>query len=96
MTNADQRWPKDAVSREEFGRRADEVYDRYVKPTVTPADEGKFVALDVDTGAYEIDDDELSAIDRLEDRQPRAAVWLTRVGSRYAHRLGWRGTFSIP
>jgi len=83
------------VSREEFGRRADEVYGRYVKPTVTLADEGKFVALDVDTGAYEIDDDELSAIDRLEDRQPRAAVWLTRVGSRYALRLGWRGTFSI-
>lgn len=91
MTDASRRWPTDAASLEEFGRRADAVYDKYVKPNVTAAQEGKFVALDVDTGAYEIDDDELTAMDRLEARQPGAAVWLTRVGSRYAHRLGVAG-----
>ena len=88
MTNAYQPLPDDAASREEFGRRADAVYDRCVKPNVTPADEGKFVAIDVDTGLYEVDDDELVALDRLQVRRPDASVWLARVGSRYAHRLG--------
>lgn len=80
----------DDGSREEFARRAGAAYDTHVKPNVRAADEGKFVALDVDTGAYEIDGDELSAMNRLEQHHPQAAVWLTRVGSRYAYRLGRR------
>lgn len=88
MTKADQRGPKEAAKLEGFGRRADAVYDKYVKPQVSPADEGKFVALDVDTGKYQIDADELAAEDRLLEQLPGASVWLTRVGSRAAHRLG--------
>lgn len=84
----------DAGNREEFGRRADAAYDEYVKPNVTPADEGKFVAIDVDTGIYEIDSDELTAAHRLRARRPGASIWFTRVGSRYAHRFGWRGAFN--
>jgi len=88
MAKADRRWPEDAKSLEEFGHRADAVYDKYVKSSVSSADAGKFVALDVETGEYEIDADELVAEDRLLELHPGAEVWLTRVGSRTAHRLG--------
>jgi len=81
----------DDSARLDLARRADAVYEKCVKPNVTPADEGKFVAIDVDSGAYEFGDDELTVIDRLEERHPRASMWLTRVGSRYAYRLGWGG-----
>ena len=73
---------------DDFARRGDALYERAVKPNVTVADEGKFVAVDVDSGSYEVDVDELAAVDRLLARRPDAALWLTRVGSRYAHRFG--------
>jgi hypothetical protein len=82
---------RDENGREEFARRADVAYETYVRPNLTPADTGRFVALDVDSGLYEIDDDDLAAIHRLRDRKPDAAGWLVRVGSRYVDRLGWSG-----
>ncbi len=76
--------------REEFARRGDAIYDTDVRPKLKPEDEGKFVAIDIETSAYEIDGDELIASDRLRSRYPEAQVWLRRVGSRYARRFGPR------
>jgi hypothetical protein len=73
---------------EEFARRGDEIYERDIRPHVEAGDEGKFVIIDIDSGAYEIDTDELVASDRLLARHPDAQAWLTRVGSRYARRFG--------
>jgi hypothetical protein len=75
-------------SKEEFAKRGDAIYDRDVRPTVKKTDHGKFVAIDIESGAYEIDRDEMAACDRLEARVPDAQVWLTRVGLGYAHRFG--------
>lgn len=74
-------------SKAEFARRGDEIYDRDVSPQVQPADEGKFVVIDIETGAFEIDRDELAASDRLLARRLDAQVWTRRVGSRYARRF---------
>ena len=57
--------PKSRYSKEEFARRSDGIYDRDIRPRVGPNDEGKFVVIDIETGAYEIDHDELAASDRL-------------------------------
>jgi hypothetical protein len=75
-------------SKEEFARRGNEVYDRAVRPQVKVEDEGKFVAVDIETGAYEMDADELTACDRLNARVPKAQIWLVRIGSPYVHRFG--------
>jgi len=75
-------------SKEEFARRGDEIYERKIRPQVTPNDEGKFVLIDIETGDYEIDEDEVTAHDRLVSRRPDAQVWVTQVGSRYARRFG--------
>lgn len=77
-------------SKEEFARRGDEIYDRDIKPHVTQEDKGKFVLIDIETGDYEMDWNELVAHDRLVLRHPDAQVWFTRVGSRYARRFGPR------
>ena len=50
----------------------------------------EFAAIDIETGAYEIDASELRASDRLEARVPDAQVWIRRIGSRYARRFGPR------
>jgi hypothetical protein len=75
-------------SKEEFARRGDEIYDRDILPKLNPADNGKIVAIDIETGDYEIDRAELSASDRLSSRHPDAQIWLRRVGSRYLYRFG--------
>ena len=79
--------PRPRYSKEEFARRGDEIYDRDISPHIGFDDEGKFVVIDIETGAYEIDQDELAASDRLLARRLDAQMWTRRVGSRYARRL---------
>jgi hypothetical protein len=79
---------KPSYSPDEIARLGDLVYDREVAPHAAPEDAASFVAIDVDSGAYEIAPDELSAIDRLRARKPDAQVWLRRVGAPYTHRFG--------
>lgn len=81
---------KRRYSKEEFARRGDAIYESAVCPNLTPDDAGKFVAIDIDTGEYEIDADELTAGDSLRARLPDAQIWMVRVGSRYVHRFGGR------
>jgi len=77
-------------SKEEFARRGDAMYDRDVAPAVEERHVGEFVAIDIETGAYEVDASELRASDRLRARVPGAQIWLRRVGSRYTRRFGPR------
>jgi hypothetical protein len=76
--------------RDEVARIGDETYERKVLPNLCPEDEGKFALIDVQTGDYEVDRDEIAASDRLLARHPDAQVWTRQVGSRYARRFGPR------
>jgi hypothetical protein len=75
-------------SQEEFARRGDEIYEREVAPRVGPDDKGKFVVIDIETGDFEVDRDELAAADRVRDRNPDAQLWFRKVGFSYAYRFG--------
>jgi hypothetical protein len=77
-------------SEEEFARRGDEIYDRDILPKLKPADKG-IVAIDIETGEYEIAPDELTASNRLLTRRPEAQVWIRRIGSPYLYRFGHHG-----
>jgi hypothetical protein len=72
----------------ELARRGDAIYERRVRAEVTSQDDGKFVAIDVDSGDFDIDVEELAACDRLRSRAPDAQVWLMRIGTPYVHRFG--------
>jgi hypothetical protein len=78
-------------SKEEFARRGDEIYNRHITPLLERSDNGRFVAIDIETGEYEVDSDEMAASDRLMGRVPNAQIWLRRVGTEHARRFGWRG-----
>jgi hypothetical protein len=81
---------KRQYSKAEFARRGDTAYESAVRPHLKPEDVGRFVALDIETNEFEMDDDELKASDRLRARLPEAQIWMVRVGSRYVHRFGGR------
>ncbi len=74
-------------SPEEVARLGAEVFDRRVQPVLGDEDDGKFVAIDVGTGDYELDEDDYAAVMRLRDRRPSADVWLGRVGQPAAYRM---------
>jgi hypothetical protein len=75
-------------SEEEFARRGDALYENVVRPQLKKKDKGKFVAIDIETGSYVVDGNQLRALDRLHARVPGAQPWLVRVGSPYVHRFG--------
>jgi hypothetical protein len=81
---------KPRYSKEEFAQLGDSRYENDVLPRMEPGDEGKFVAIDIETGEYEIDPNDLMALDRLFARLPGAQPWLRRIGSPHARRIGPR------
>jgi hypothetical protein len=72
---------------EEFARWGQELYRSTVVPVLTAGDHGRFVAIDIDTGEYEIDDSEREASFRLRARLPMSQTWMERVGHRGAHKI---------
>ena len=79
-------------SKEEFARRGDAIVESRVRPHLTAADEDKFVAIDVETGEFELDKNEMKAANRLRQRVPDAQIWLVHVTLGYLHRFGGHGT----
>lgn len=75
-------------SKEEIANRGDALYETAILPRLLPEDDGRLVAIDIDSGAYVVDEDELEAFQRLRKQHPDAQIWLKRVGSRHVHRFG--------
>lgn len=84
------------VGREEVARRGDEIYDKSISPFLRAEDAGRYAVIDISTGEYEIDGNEMAASDRLLARRPNAEVWLRQIGSRYARRFGKRPGAAAP
>ena len=77
-------------TREEIVRLGTEMLRVIVEPRLGVGDVGRFVCIDVETGAYEVADDDLTAVDRLAARVPGAETYLGRVGGAATFRTGLR------
>lgn len=77
-------------SKEEFARRGDEIYESQVRAQVEEGNHGKIVAIDLETGGFEVDASEIAACDRLEASHPGAQIWMVRIGYRHVRRFGGR------
>jgi hypothetical protein len=77
-------------SKEEFARRGDEIYESQVRQQVEERNHGKIVAIDIETGAFELADDTMTATRQLYERVPDAQPWVIRIGYRAVHRFGAR------
>jgi transcriptional antiterminator Rof (Rho-off) len=75
-------------SGEELARRAHDLYDQKIREEVEPGHNGEFLVIDVETGDYEVDADEMTALDRAHARHPSPSLFLMRVGYPTAHRIG--------
>ena len=89
-----QRQPR--YSKEEFTRRGDEIYESQVRTQVEEGNHGKIVAIDIETGAFEVADDLLTASKHLSSRVPDTQTWFIRIGHSAVDRFGARSLRSKP
>jgi hypothetical protein len=77
-------------SKEEFARRGNEIYESQVRSQVEEGNHGKIVAIDIETGAFEVGNDSLTVAKQLLKRYPEAQIFGIRIGHRAVHRFGFR------
>lgn len=75
-------------SKEEFARRGNEIYESQVRPQVEQGNQGRIVAINIETGTFEVADTSMVAVDRLYEREPDAQPWVIRIGHRAVFRFG--------
>jgi len=83
-----QRQPR--YTKEEYAHRGNELYESQVRSQVEDGNHGKIVAIDIETGAFEVAEDTITATDRLYERVPDAQPWVIRIGHRTVYRFGSR------
>ena len=63
-----------------LARQGREYYRRVLRAKLEPEHKGEYLALDVDTGEYELDVDECTALHRARANKPDTVFYILRVG----------------
>jgi hypothetical protein len=79
-------------SLDEIADRARALYESQIRPRVDAGDRGKYLIIEVNSGDYEIDDDDLAASDRAAAKHPNGEFFAMRIGYPALGRIGFRGT----
>lgn len=75
---------------QEVAQRGTEIYEQQIKAQVEDGNRGKFLVINIETGEYEIDADDVLAAKRAKFRFPDAPLFTLRVGRATAYRIGSR------
>ncbi|MGL4880355.1 MAG: hypothetical protein ACRC8K_04740 [Waterburya sp.] len=77
-------------SQEELARRGQELYESHIRQQVEVNNEGKIVAIDIETADFEVAENVVPATNRLFERNPDAQPWVIRIGHRAVYHFGAR------
>lgn len=89
--------PHPTLTAEEIARRGEEIYARDLRVKLdTEENRGKFLIIDIATGAYEIDREDLAATERLLARHANAMTYGLRIGYAAAYELGGHLWGTVP
>ncbi len=78
------------MDRHELARRGQAYYAQHLRETLEPQHNGKYLVLDVETGEYEMDADQVVAMQRARARHPTTVFYIVRVGYPAVGRIGAR------
>lgn len=73
---------------EDIAQQGRELYERELRQEVEQEHSGRFLVVDVQSGDYEIADEDLDASERLLERRPDAMLYGLRIGEGAAYRIG--------
>ena len=85
-----------ASSGAEIVARGRKLYEDLIRGKVEAGNRGKYLAINVDTGEYEMDADDVAASMRAKSRFPSAPLYSMRIGYPTAYRLGGRFRVNQP
>lgn len=77
-------------SKEEIAQRGQELYESGIRQQVEAGNEGKIIAIDIETGNFEVDETVVAATNRLFERTPDAQPFGIRIGHRAVYHFGSR------
>ncbi len=77
-------------SSDEIAERDQALYERDIQGVLPPSAHGNFLVLDIETGDYEMDPDELAAVKRARAKHHEGVFYVLRVDHSTAYRLGRR------
>jgi peptide subunit release factor RF-3 len=83
-------------SKEELARRGQELYESGIRQQVEAGNEDKIVAIDIETGEFEVGETLMVATDQLFERIPDAQPWTIRIGHRAVYHFGSRSLKQNP
>jgi len=83
-------------SKEEFARRGHEIYESQVRSQIEEGNHGRIVAIDIETGAFEVAHDSLTVAKQLLVRFPDAQIFGIRIGHSAVHRFGFHSSNVLP
>jgi hypothetical protein len=91
MTIRQRRYPK-----EEIARRGQQLYESGIRQQIEVGNEGKIVAIDIETGAFEVAENVVPATNCLFEQYPDAQPWVIRIGHRAVDHFGARSLKQNP
>lgn len=72
---------------DEVESRGEEIHERQIRQNVEAGNKGKFVVIDIVTGEYEVDEDDLQATKRALAKRSDAVLYGLRIGYPTAYNL---------
>lgn len=78
----------------EVAQRGEAIYRRQIRARVEPECLGQFVVIDIETGEYELDANDLVVTKQTIAKRPGAVLYGLRIGSPSAYHLG--GGVTVP
>jgi hypothetical protein len=72
-------------SLDELATLGNDIFDEQVGPTLSPADDGKFVAIDIDTADCDVDKHDYTAVTRLRSGNHIARITALKVSLEFAY-----------
>jgi hypothetical protein len=82
--------------KEELAQRGQALYESGIRQQVETGNEGKILAIDIETGEFEVDENVVPATNRLFERLPDAQPWIIRIGHRAVYHFGARSLKKNP
>ena len=79
----------------EMVAKGEAIYLERIGPLVEPTETGKYVAIDLDSGDYEVDAEDPQAVLRLLARHPDGVIFGVKVGRRSADGRPIAGSFGF-
>ena len=73
---------------DEVASRGESIYVNQIRDKVNPEHKGKYLVIDIESGEYVINDDDLAATKKLLASHPDAVIYGLRIGYPSAYRIG--------